>query len=86
MTIDEFGCEVWKNDDGKFHREDGPAYVRSFVVKKWYINGELHREGGPAVVWNSIYDDEYWLGGVNLTEEEYKKKERMLKIKKLRIE
>jgi len=39
----------WRNEAGKFHREDGPAREYSNGRKEWYKNGKLHRENGPAV-------------------------------------
>jgi hypothetical protein len=50
----KYEVEVYTNGDkhwclnGKRHREDGPAIVRSNGDKSWYLNGELHREDGPA--------------------------------------
>ena len=45
----EPGKETWLNQDGKLHREDGPAIEYANGTKKWFLNGELHREDGPAV-------------------------------------
>jgi len=33
---------------GRYHREDGPAYIDS-ENKAWWINGKLHRKDGPAI-------------------------------------
>jgi hypothetical protein len=41
--------ETWFNQDGKRHREDGPAVKDADGSKYWYRNGKLHREDGPAV-------------------------------------
>lgn len=41
----------WYNEQGKLHREDGPAEVFPNGTEKWYINGLLHREDGPACVY-----------------------------------
>lgn len=35
--------------NGKLHREDGPAIVRTNNHKAWYLNGKPHREDGPAI-------------------------------------
>lgn len=49
----EFG-ETFRNEikfwryKGKFHREDGPAFVNS-GTESWFRHGKLHREDGPAV-------------------------------------
>ena len=41
--------ETWFNQDGKRHREDGPAIELANGSKLWYLNGKVHREDGPAV-------------------------------------
>ena len=38
------------NDNGKLHREDGPAEIYPDGTQIWYLNGRLHREDGPAVI------------------------------------
>ena len=40
--------EWWEN--GKLHRENGPAIERSNGDKEWYFMGELHRIDGPAII------------------------------------
>ena len=44
---------VWFDENGAFHREDGPA-VEGFDdqngYKAWYIHGKRHREDGPALI------------------------------------
>ena len=47
--IDKFRNKYWRNDNGKLHREDGPAYEYADGTKEWYINGKLHRLDGPAI-------------------------------------
>jgi hypothetical protein len=39
----------YRDDSGRLHRMDGPAYESSDGAKMWYINGLLHRDGKPAV-------------------------------------
>lgn len=57
------------------HREDGPAEITS-EYKRWFKHGKLHRVDGPAVVWKKrlrhLFDDEYYIDGKRLTEEEFK--------------
>ncbi len=36
-------------ENGKKHREDGPAIECANGYKAWYINGKRHREDGPAI-------------------------------------
>jgi len=40
---------VYIDEDGEFHRENGPAVVTQ-DAKYYYIHGKLHRENGPAVM------------------------------------
>jgi hypothetical protein len=43
------GSEAWYLD-GKYHREDGPAYTHTDGTEEWFVNGIRHRLDGPAVV------------------------------------
>ena len=43
------GNKYWKNEDGKYNREDGPAIEYANGDKAWYSDGQLHREDGPAI-------------------------------------
>lgn len=38
------------DDEGRLHREDGPAIVFNNGGERWFRHGHLHREDGPAVV------------------------------------
>ncbi len=43
----------WKDESGRLHREDGPAYIchypdASILQESFYISGVIHRESGPA--------------------------------------
>jgi len=40
---------VWRNSQGQYHREDGPAIEYDGGTKIWYQNGRCHREDGPAL-------------------------------------
>ena len=70
ITLDELynltnGKIVRNNGDieyyqnGRLHREDGPAIERVDGYKSWYKNGELHREDGPAVEYENDPDIEH---------------------------
>ena len=51
MTIKNIfvdGSIEW-HEDGKLHRDDGPAYEGADGTKEWYWQGKLHRLNGPAV-------------------------------------
>jgi hypothetical protein len=44
---------IWENEQGEYHREDGPAIECNNGDKFWYINGKLHRDDGPAIKLNN---------------------------------
>ena len=49
-TVRKNGRVEWKDQDGKLHREDGPALeLPEKGGRAWYIHGKLHREDGPAM-------------------------------------
>jgi len=50
------------NEEGKQHREDGPAVISSWGDEYWWINGKLHREGGPAIIFSNGRK-EWWING-----------------------
>jgi hypothetical protein len=55
----DISAEQWMNEDGVFHREDGPAVVWYYYNgqierERWLINGETHRIDGPAFINYSI--------------------------------
>ena len=58
----------WKNKEGRFHREDGPAIECADGDKFWYQNGELHRDGGPACEYTK--GDKSWYKNGNLHRED----------------
>jgi hypothetical protein len=47
----------WRTEDGKLHRDDGPAVEYADGTQVWYINGQKHREDGPAYI---IGGTSYW--------------------------
>ena len=65
--------------NGKLHREDGPAIIRpdhrpsntmslsrgATAIEEWYKNGKRHREDGPALTWScgKTIQEEYWNNG-----------------------
>ena len=44
----------WKNAQGQYHRDFGPAIVRADGTQEWWRNGKRHREDGPAYVSGGI--------------------------------
>lgn len=61
----------WFNDDGKLHREDGPAHVNyringELLSENWHVNGRKHRDGGPAQIFynkNENVCEYYYVNG-----------------------
>ena len=48
VKVYDNGTMYW-NQNGKLHREDGPAVERVDGTKYWYLNDKLNREDGPAI-------------------------------------
>lgn len=69
-TKDTKGTIRYSNSDGIYHREDGPAVIKTDGYKSWWINGLLHREDGPAKIY-SDGDVEYWLKGKRYSKEDW---------------
>ena len=40
---------MYRNADGRLHRDDGPAVEYANGRRFWYQNGLLHRVDGPAL-------------------------------------
>lgn len=57
------GFEEWWNN-GKLHREDGPAVVNQ-SGNFWYFDGILHRRDGPAIELNDGEKKWYFKGNLN---------------------
>ena len=45
------GTVRYQNQDGQYHRTNGPAVIYSDGNALWYQNGQLHRTDGPAVIY-----------------------------------
>ena len=43
------GTKLFKNDEDKLHRENGPAVIYPDGGEEWHYNGFPHRADGPAV-------------------------------------
>ncbi len=72
----------YRNESGKYHREDGPAVEYTNGSKEWYINGKLHREHGPAIILGN--GTKWWfLDNIEYTEEEFHQELIKLKLKRL---
>ncbi len=44
------GSVVWTDENKKWHREDGPAWIEPDGCQSWYWRGKRHRDDGPAVI------------------------------------
>ena len=86
-VIDEKGNKFWYNEDGKYHREDGPAVIWNDGSKTWYKNGLCHREDGPAV--ECVIDGPSWyLDGDYLTKTQFmdiKNKAKRIEMNKTKV-
>jgi len=51
-TVDKSGTIRFYNEDGHFHREDGPALIYKKGNKEWFKNGKRHNDNGPAVIYS----------------------------------
>jgi hypothetical protein len=57
----------YKNDE--LHRDgDKPAWITAAGTLEWCKNGLRHRTIGPAVIYSNK-KKEYWINGVDITEE-----------------
>lgn len=76
------GARIQYNDEGHYHREDGPAIIawwrggkmcldHGIVYKAWYLNGLFHREDGPVREWDDEIGNEYWLFGEMVSAEKF---------------
>ena len=70
------GDKSWY-ENGLPHRADGPTWVGINGSRAWWINGKRHRTDGPARIQfmpNGNQVNEWYLNGIQLTEEEFNKK------------
>ena len=68
--VDEHGIIRYRNEQGKLHREDGPAVERTNGYKEWYLNGKLHREDGPAIEY-ADGDKSWYINDIEYSEQDY---------------
>ena len=61
------GWEEWVDENGEYHRLDGPALIHPNGAQYWYKNGKRHREDGPAEILpyeSALYHKyKWWLNG-----------------------
>jgi hypothetical protein len=58
LAIAVYTAKEWRNEQGKYHREDGPAVEYTDGTKMWYLNGKPHRLDGPA--YETVSGDKVW--------------------------
>jgi hypothetical protein len=75
---DTNGIKQWYLN-GERHRENGPAIEYENGIKVWYLNGEIHREDGPATEAPAFDHKEWYLNGVQLTEEDHSSQTTLVK-------
>jgi hypothetical protein len=56
-VIDKIGNQYWYNEDGQYHRENGPAKFFVSGSQVWYIDGRRHRDDGPAFIDENGYQE-----------------------------
>lgn len=50
-TVKSDGTVIYRNSDGQYHCDHGPAvYMPEQKIEIWYNNGLMHREDGPAFI------------------------------------
>jgi len=63
-----YSNEINVDDEGRYHSENGPAFI-SITGDQYYIfHGQFHRIDGPAIV-NVDRPNSYYLYGVKITSE-----------------
>ena len=77
--------ETYKDTDGKYHKDGGPAHIRYDADKVtsmyWYKHGTPHRLDGPAIIHSNGYSN-YYINGIQFVskEEFYDEKARERKL------
>ena len=67
IMVNTNGTRSYRDNEGRLHREDGPAVVMSNGYKAWYKHGLRHREDAPARMW-SDGRVEYWINGMSVVD------------------
>ena len=47
--VDAHGVVRYYDDNGRLHRDSGPAVIHPCGAYCWYRHGMIHRDGGPAI-------------------------------------
>jgi hypothetical protein len=62
---------IWTDDDGKYHRDNGPAFM-FLLYDIWFRHGVEHRDDGPSMVWTQKYKhhhNQWHINGHDITGE-----------------
>ena len=51
LTVSPDGTKGWFNEEGRLHRDDGPAVILPNGAEEWFRHGTRHREDGPAEIY-----------------------------------
>jgi hypothetical protein len=62
--VDDLGITRYYDNDGRLHRDSGPAVIHPDGTHSWYRHGVRHRDDGPAVTWAD--GGEYWISNGKL--------------------
>ena len=60
--INDDGDKYWYDEEGGFHRDNGPAKIYRDGAEEYFQHGSLHRLDGPAYIGSNGYK-EYWVNG-----------------------
>ena len=59
------------------------SVTTNYGIKYWVCDGQIHREDGPGIEYINTGTKSWYLNGENYSEEEYKKKLRLIKLEKI---
>jgi hypothetical protein len=81
---------LWYDDEGRYHRLDGPAVDWNEGSKEYYQHGKLHRLDGPAVMRTILYStyykddqEEWWISGNRIDCKDNEEFLRIVRLKEL---
>ena len=62
LLVNRVGTKYWYDEQGEWHRRNGPAIEWPDGSKAWFVNGKRHRRNGPAAEWTNG-DKGWWING-----------------------
>lgn len=69
LKINDEGILFWRNEEGRYHRDEGPAVIWPVGTLEYVIDGMYHRLGGPAIIGPSG-QKYYYIAGKEYSREE----------------